>query len=502
MKKSLRYIYQHQKELSILGGIAALLGWDQMTYMPLSGTSRRSEQSAFLSHLIHEKVISDTLWYHLTKLSKQSIFDKLSNKDQIVIQRLKKDVHKARKVPSDFIKRVTKTTTMAYSAWEYARKKKDFSIFSSLLEKIIELELEYCHYINIPGHLYDNLLDDYEEGMTTKTLQREFSYLKKKLITLLKKITSSTSYQKQQDVDFTIPKEIQQELCQIVLKHMKLPKKRTRIDVSTHPFTTSIGYDDVRITTNFERDDSMFSFFSTVHEGGHALYELGLPRGKFKDTIISDAPSLGIHESQSRFWENMIAKNKNFWDYFLPLFRKKIPNKLRSVTNDEWYRMINQVKPSLIRVEADELTYCLHIILRFDIEIQLIEQNITVHELPHIWNEKMEQIIGLTPENDTDGVLQDMHWSGGSFGYFPTYAIGSIYAAQLFQRLTTLLPEINIQIKTGTFSEIVTWLHKHVYQFGRTMSSENIIQRACGEGLNSKIFLEYLQDKYFKLYLT
>jgi len=500
MKESLAYIYKEQKELSVLGGISALLGWDQMTYMPSMGAEERSEQSVIISKLVHERVISDEFWKHIENLSKPIKFDTLTKKDKIVVSRLKKDIEKARKIPLDFVERAAKVTTLAYPAWQEAREKSNYSIFSSHLQKIIDLEKEYCDYINLPGPKYNSLLDDYEEGMTVDKLEKEFSFLKTQLVEILEKIKSTEIYKKQKPINKKFNVEDQKKLSDIVFNKMLLTKDRVRLDVSTHPFTTSIGYDDVRITTNFERENPLFSFFSTVHEAGHALYELGLPQDKFKDTVISDSPSLGLQESQSRFWENMIARNKNFWKYFYPIFKKMSPSKFKETKKLSWYRYVNQVRPSNIRVEADELTYCLHVILRFEIENNLIDDKIKVNELPQIWNEKMKEMLGITPKNDKEGVLQDMHWSGGSFGYFPTYAIGTIYASQLFKKLFEEKQNIFYEVEKGDFSNILNWLREHVHRYGRIMTADEIIKKTCGEGLNSRVFINYLKNKYFELY--
>jgi carboxypeptidase Taq len=244
----------------------------------------------------------------------------------------------------------------------------------------------------------------------------------------------------------------------------------------------------------------LFSFFSTVHEAGHALYELNMPKAEYKNTVISDSPSLGLHESQSRFWENMIARSKNFWDYFYPIFKKTSSKQLSDINLEGWYRLVNQVRPSLIRVEADELTYCLHVILRFELEVLLIDDKVKVSELPVVWNEKMNEMLGVVPKSDKEGVLQDMHWSGGSFGYFPTYAIGTIYSSQLFKKLLEQHPGLNDEISKGDFSNILSWLQENIHRYGRLMTADEIIKKTCGDGLNSKVFVEYLKDKYYQLY--
>jgi carboxypeptidase Taq len=496
MKESLDFIYKEQKELSTFGGIAALLGWDQMTYMPKMGATERSEHSALISRLSHEKVISDNFWKHIQTLLKN--LGNLSEKDKAVVTRLAKDVEKSRKIPSDFVERMSRTTTLAYQAWEDARLKNDFLVFSPHLEKIIDLEREYCDYIGLPGPKYDTLLDDYEEGMTVDVLKKEFFFLKTNLVDILQKIMSSEAYAKQERIDIKVEKEKQKKLSQIIFERMHLPSDKARIDVSTHPFTTSIGIDDVRTTTNYGRSSPLFSFFSTVHEAGHALYELGMPRDEFMYTVISDSPSLGLHESQSRFWENNIARSMSFWKYFYSIFQDTTGYIYTDL--DKWYRLINQVRPSLIRVEADELTYCLHVILRFELEVDLMDDKIKVTDLPHLWNEKMNEMFGIIPQNDVEGVLQDMHWSGGSIGYFPTYAIGSIYSSQIYKKISEVNTNMEAEIKQGNFQNILNWLRENIHKFGRLFTADEIIKNACGEGLNSRIFVNYLKDKYYKLY--
>ena len=500
MKESLEFIYKEQKELSTLGGVAALLGWDQMTYMPPRGAAEKAEQTALISRLSHERVISNAFWEHITRLYEPAVIENLSEKDRNVIKKLHQDVEKARKIPPTFVEKMAKTTTMSYQAWEEARKKNDYKIFSPHLNNIMELEKEYCSYINLPGPRYNTLLDDYEEGMTVDRLKEEFTFLKNDLVKLLEKIKNTKVFERQEDLKIKLNGEQQRKICNTVIDKMNLPRDRFRLDVSTHPFTTSMGDDDVRITTSFEREQIMFSFFSTVHESGHALYELNMPGDEYKDTVISDSPSLGLHESQSRFWENMIARSKPFWEYFYPVFKQENPMGFKNIDLDSWYNFVSKVEPSLIRVEADELTYCLHVILRFEIETGLMDEKIGVDELPSIWNEKMDQMLGVTPKNDVEGVLQDMHWSGGSIGYFPTYAIGTIYASQIFNKISEINPEINNKIRKADFNNITEWLIENIHRYGRLFTADEIIQKACGQGLNSKVFVDYLKNKYYEIY--
>jgi len=498
MKESLDFIYKEQKEVSLFSGIAALLGWDQMTYMPPKGSEERAEQLSLISRLAHERVTSDELYIHLKKLD--DVANTLSKKDRMVVIKLYRDVEKARKIPAEFVEKMTKTTSIAYGVWQEAREKNKFSLFQPHLEKIIELEKQYCDYVKLPGHPYNTLLDDYEEGMTVDVLQKEFIILRQQLVEILTNITSSSIYQRQQSVMLKLESTQQKELCRILLAHMNLPFDRARLDVSTHPFTTSMGDDDVRLTTNYERGGFLSSLFSTAHEAGHALYELGILKEEYKDTVISEAPSLGIHESQSRFWENMIARSKPFWRYFSAVFKKVAPDLCKTMSTETWYQTVNQVRPTFIRVEADELTYCLHVILRFELELDLLEEKITVAELPDCWNQKVTDFLGITPKNDREGVLQDMHWSGGEIGYFPTYAIGTIYSSQLFRQFIKEHQTAQDEISRGDFTTILQWLSEHVYQYGSLMTADEIIKKTCGEGLNSKVFVGYLKEKYYSLY--
>ncbi|UCD14006.1 MAG: carboxypeptidase M32 [Thermoplasmatales archaeon] len=500
MKKSLDFLYKIQKELSIFGGIGSLLDWDQKTYMPTQGAIERSDQISLISRLSHERFISEELWNHVRKLTDPDVLNKLEEKDQIVVKRLEKDIEKARKIPPDFVEELSKTTSLAYVAWQGARENNNFDRFSPHLEKIVELRKRYCEYIGLPGHPYNSLLDDFEEGMTVEKLKQAFSYLKPRLVEILGKIKDSECFNKQRDVKMNFDAENQKQLCFLLIKKMLIPSDKARLDVSTHPFTTSIGNDDVRFTTNYGRKQPLFAFFSTLHEAGHALYSLGLPKDEYKYTVISDAPSFGLHESQSRFWENMIGRSRNFWKYFYPVLQKTFTRQLRSIDLETWYFYVNQVNPSFIRIEADELTYGLHIILRFEIELALIDNNIKVSDLPGVWNEKMKELLGIVPKTDTEGVLQDMHWSVGDIGYFPTYAIGTIYATQLFHQLSQENPEVYNEIGQANFTNILSWLREHVHKHGRVMTAEDIVKNVCGEGLNSRIFISFLKDKYYPLY--
>jgi len=498
LDSSLEFIRRIQREIFSLNGTVALLDWDQKTYMPTWGARERADQISLISRLIHEKTTCEKLFRHVEKLWGR--LEELDNREQVIVKRLRRDVEKARKIPSDFVERLSKTVSIAFTVWEKAKRKNDFNRFVPHLERIIELEKEYSELIDLPGHPYNSLLDDYEEGMSVEKLKKAFSYLRSEIVDILARIRSSDVFRKQYILNGRFDVERQKKICEFLLHKMGISRKVSRLDVSTHPFTTSIGYNDVRITTNYKSSQPLFSFFSTMHEAGHALYELGLPKKEYGYTVVCDAASLGLHESQSRFWENIIARGKHFWKYFYPVFLKTFPWQLKKWDLQTWYLYVNQVRPSCIRIEADELTYPLHIILRFEIELGLIDGKIEARDLPCIWNEKMMDMLGIEPKNDAEGVLQDMHWSTGDFGYFPTYAIGNVYASQLFHQLLKEKPDVGNEIEQGNLQGIVKWLREHVYRYGRMMTAEEIIRRTCGEGLNAKVFVDYLKDKYLALY--
>lgn len=493
MKKEMNLVEEYQKEITLIGQANALLGWDEQTYMPADGINSRAEQSALLSGMAHDKIVSNELFEALKKLRKSG----LKGKEKLMVDKLYKDVVKSRKIPKEFVKEFSRVVTVAGPKWREARKKKDFKIFAPHLQKIVELSKKQIEYNKLPGHPYNSLLDDYEEGMTAEKLKPIFSELKKELVELLRKIESSEKYKKQKLV--LMKKEFDRKILEgfvyDVCERMGLKKEFSRVDLTEHPFTTKIGVGDVRITTNY-REHPMFAFLSTVHEAGHALYELGLPK-KDEYNVLGDAPSLGIHESQSRFWENMIARGESFWRYYYPRFKEKF--KLNGNLK-EWYDEVNFIYPDKIRVEADEVHYCLHIILRFEIEVGLIEGSIKVNDLPKIWNSKMKELFGVTPRDDVEGVLQDVHWSMGSFGYFPTYAIGTIYSAQLYNQLIKEHPHIEEQIEKGNFDKIRGWLNENVHKHGSMYLADDIIKKVCGEGLNPEVYVRYLNEKYGKIY--
>ena len=500
MKKELKTIYRIQKDISVLSSVLGLLSWDQKTYMPKDANSGRAEEITAISKLIHEKFLSNELYKAVKKLNSKKIFKTLNKKDKLVVKKLYKAVMDARKIPSEFVEEMSLVTSNAVMKWQEAKEKNNFKIFSPWLEKTIKLKRKQCEYVKIPGHPYNSLLDDFEEGMTVEKLRPIFQKLKIELIDLLNEIKKTKKYKRQKSKikgKFPIPK--QEKLSKEVMNRMCLPDSKTRLDVSAHPFTLGLSLKDVRITTSYDEKSPFSAFIPTIHEAGHCLYQLGLPE-KFKHTLIGGPASIGLHESQSKFWEYMVARNSWFWEFYSPIFKKTFKKELKNLHLRDLYEELNQVKASKIRVYADEVTYCLHIILRFELELKLIEGKLKVKDLPKAWNKKTKEFLGITPKNDKEGVLQDVHWGMGVFGYFPTYAIGTIYAAQLFNKLLKEKHTTKEQIKKGNFKLMLNWLRKNIHELGSSLTSEEIIQKVCKESLNPDEYVKYLRNKYLGIY--
>lgn len=490
MNKELAFVYSTQKRLTILSSISALLSWDLSTNLPKMAVKERAEQTNFVAQQIHEIMVSKKLFFCLKKLSKQN----LKKRHAIVVKEFLKQVKKARCLPKEFVEKETRTAVRSTHAWETARQKNRFNVFFPFFKKMIALKKREAGYLKPETTPYNALLDKYEEGMTSEKLDKIFFELKKGLIELLSKIMSSKVYANQKKINLSFSRETQDKLLTSILSKMCLPKDRTNISVSMHPFTTRIGLNDVRITTRYLTP--MDSFFSAVHEAGHALYELNLPKTYYA-TVVYDSPSLGLHESQSRFWENIVAKSKFFWKGFSKQFCKTTKKRF------SWknlYFQANIVQPSFIRVDADEVTYCLHIILRYEIERDLINAGLNPKNAKKEWNKKFNSFFGIIPRTDNEGILQDVHWSWGEFGYFPTYAIGSIYSAQILKKIRKDLKDFDLLVEKKSFYPIIEWLNKKIHCKGKTMTAEEIIKKVTGEKLNPKSYLDYLNQKYSDLY--
>lgn len=501
-ERVLQELYKIGQEIKLLEHSIALLGWDQETYMPETAIEERASQLGLLETILHTKRTSSelgNLFFELGATDKTpSGNDDLSPFEKSFVRVFYKDYRKYTMLPSELIAKLAHKASITQNVWVKARKTSDFSFFAPHLEELLELVREKADRLGYENHPYDALLDEYEPGTKTETVQNVFKTAKQDITELLSRITAA----KQLDdavIYRNYPIDQQKAFSELVLQDLGFELSRGRMDISVHPFTTTLGSNDVRLTTRYQEDYFNSGIFSVVHEGGHGLYEQGFSK-EIQGNILSDGTSLGIHESQSRMWENFIGRSYPFWHYYYPMLRNYFPKNFQDVTLDAFYRAINRVEPSFIRVEADEVTYNLHIILRFELETKLITGELAVKDLPEAWNSASAELFGIVPENDAQGVLQDIHWSMGAFGYFPTYALGNLYAAQFFQSMEKELPDCTKKISQGSFEGILYWLREKIHRHGRIFDAEELCFRISGEQLNPCYFTDYLIKKYSELY--
>jgi len=488
----------------ILGKVADLryaanvLDWDQQVYMPEDGDAERGEQIAAILEISHNLFVSDEIGKLLMDLQSESIDLDPDSDEARLIKVTQRNFDKETKIPVDLLVELSQTTSMAHNAWVKAKTNNDFNSFQPYLKKIIELTKQKAECFKPYEHIYDALLDDYEPGMHTTDVKTIFSEIRPLQVDLIKSISKS----QQIDDSFLKLKYDASKQWQFgvdVAAAFGLDWKRSRLDTTEHPFTTTFGQKDVRITTNISETIPTSAFFSTIHETGHALYELGFSPN-LRRTPLSNAASLAFHESQSRLWENLVGRSRQFWTYFYPKFKTSFSEQLTNIDLESFYRAINKVEPSLIRTEADEATYNLHIMLRFELELELIEGKLKVEHLPEAWNEYMKDYLGIIPPNDTLGVLQDVHWSAGLIGYFPTYAIGNLISAQLWEKMHRDMVDLDDKICKGEFMELLSWLNTNIHQHGAKFEPQELIQKITGNRIDSQPYIRYLQTKYKDIY--
>lgn len=490
------------KKGALLTGISSLLDWDQETYMPKGANGNRSEQMQLLAELIHQEKTGAKFVKALSKLidleTGTVLAKELSSKRQAALKRWRRDYQQAVALPKSFVSKFALARSHALGAWREARENDDFESFAPHLEKIVECNKKKADYLGYDEHPYDALLDEYEPEISTSEVDKLFGSLKKSISLLLKKIEKA----KQVNDNFlhgSFSPQKQLKFGTELLEEMGFSLDNGRIDLSTHPFSSSSHPSDSRVTTRVSKTSLMTNLFAVLHEGGHSLYEMGLPEKEYGSPLC-EAVSLGIHESQSRFWETRIGMTKGYWKHYLPKLKSTFKGKFDNVSLDRFYKAINKVEPTFIRVEADEVTYPLHVILRFELEKALIEGKISVSEVPEAWNEKMTNMLGITPSTYAEGCLQDIHWSMGAFGYFPTYTLGNVYAGQLFEAFATDYPTWEKHLAKGELSFIKEWLQEKVYQHGRRYNSRELIKKATGKKFSEKPYLNYLNNKYQEIY--
>lgn len=505
-----------------LDAAVAVLRWDQETYMPPGGIEARAVQLTTLVRLSHETftdgAIGRLLEAAVTELDgtpfdvESSAFD---SDDASLVRVAMRDWKRATKISADLVARLAHASSMGQQAWQQARHVSDFSVFEGHLQTIVELTREKAEALGYQDRIYDPLLADFEPGISTVEIESLFATLRERLLPIVQELAEETSPGGIAGNDYESPPMAQSQIALppldrsfeeaaqwdfgvAVIEDFGFDFKHGRQDRSVHPFTTAFSAADVRLTTRIQEDFLPAGLFGTLHECGHGLYEQGFAP-QFARTPLAAAASLGVHESQSRLWEILVGRSRPFWTHYFPKLSESFPETLDGIDPDAFYRAINAVRPTLIRVESDEVTYNLHIMLRFEIEIALLEGRVAVEELPDFWNDGMERYLGIVPDSDANGVLQDIHWSMGAIGYFPTYTLGNLMSSQIFTRLREDIPDLDEQTAAGRFGQLLTWLRENIYCHGRKFTASELLERLdCGP-LSADPWLEYVRTKYSEL---
>ncbi|MZG54120.1 MAG: carboxypeptidase M32 [Nitrospinae bacterium] len=496
MSSNYQKLVQRLEETSRLGGIMGILHWDQEVIMPTGAADSRAKQMGVLAGIIHEKSTDPAIGELLDNLNQENSFNSF---ERCNIDEARRDYEMETKVPKSLVMELAELSSKGHQVWVKARSENRFSDFAPVLSQLIELKKRWAEYVSPNLHAYDANIDVYERGMKTDDITPVFERLKSELIPLIREIQAS-DYKPDSAFlsgDFSVDK--QEALGRAISEEMGFAFDRGRMDVSVHPFCGGSHPTDVRITTRYRTDNFIESLYAVIHETGHGLYEQGRMK-EGRDLPASEALTMGVHESQSLFWERMIAQNRPFCKRYFPLIAKTFPENFNGVSVDQFYEAVNTSQPSFIRVEADEVTYPMHVILRYEIEKGLFDGSIEVKTLPELWNSKMKEYLGVEPPTDTLGVLQDTHWSGGAFGYFPSYTLGAIYASQFYQTLIDEKPDLGKEIESGNLATIREWLNQKIHQKGRLLSVPELIKEVTGDNLNPTVFLNYLKTKYRTIY--
>ena len=486
---------KRMQKIADLRSSSAVLQWDQETYMPVKGAAFRGQQLATLSEISHELFTSEETHRLLIELLGRA---DLSNEQKRNVELSFEDYTKQKKLPSEFVRKLVETINKSFHSWIEARRENRFAPFEPDLSKLVELKKQEADLLGYKHHPYDALLNDYEKGANVAMINAVFDKMIPELHSILDKILSATPV----DNSFLYrhySKDDQWQFGMQLLKEMHFDFESGRQDISEHPFTTSFSSQDVRVTTRIDEKDFANMTWSCIHELGHALYEQGLPANQY-GLPLGEACSLSIHESQSRLWENQVGRSLHFWRHYYPILQRKFQEQLGDVAVDEFYYGINKVQPSLIRTEADEVTYHFHVYIRYSLEKKLIEGTLKAKDIPAFWQEQYKQLLHVEVPDDVHGSLQDVHWSHGSFGYFPTYSLGSFYAAQLFNKAKEENPSLETDVINGRFDTLLVWLRNNIHQYGRYYTSEELCAKICGKPLDTQYFVNYVLDKYQKIY--
>lgn len=485
------------KRAHVLGTVAGLLGWDEQVNLPPDSADQRAEQMALLAELQHAAASDPEIGRLLAALEGRD-GEAVPADQRVVVREARRDYDRVTRLPADFVSEKARLSSAAYHAWADAKAKGDFAAYAPFLEKHLALAKREAAYLGWADRPYDYAIDKHDPGMTAEKTAALFAELKAGLVPLVRAIAASP-VKARTDIFKGFPVEAQREFLREVTERLGFNYRRGRIDVSLHPFCEGSGA-DIRMTTRFDADNPLDSLFSSIHETGHGLYEQGLPLA-LQGTPLGQNAGMGVHESQSRLWENQVSRSRAFWVFFEPRFREKFPAQLAAVSSEELYLAVNEVAPTLIRVDSDEVHYNLHILLRFELEQRLFRGDLAVADLPAAWNALSRELLGLAPPSDKQGVLQDVHWSGGAFGYFPSYCLGNMIAAQLWFTVLKALPGLEADFAKGDFTRLLGWLRANIHEQGRRYETLELVRRVTGEELTPKYLLRYLEERYAPLYL-
>ena len=492
-------LLRHTRETALLGSIESLLGWDERTGMPPAANEYRAEQMTYMAGLVHDRRVDPRIGEWLSALADTPLARDPASDHGATIRELRRQYDRKIRLPRSLVEELTRTAVLAQHAWVEARRNDDFHSFRPHLEKTFALKRQEAEALGYPQRPYDALLDDFEPGELTVDVTRTLAALRDELIPLIDAVAGSGKKPDRSLLAERFPAEAQRLLGQKAAARIGFSFDRGRLDTTAHPFCTALGPHDHRITTRYEERFFSCAFFGIMHEAGHGIYDQGLLPSEF-GLPLGDAVSLGIHESQSRMWENLVGRSHPFWQHFYPDAQRAFPEALGGVPLDDFYFAINDVRPTLIRVEADEATYNLHILIRFELEQLLIDDDLKIADLPEAWNEKYRRYLGIEPPNNADGVLQDIHWSAGLVGYFPTYSLGNLYAAQFFAQANADLGGLAEQFIRGEFQPLLGWLQSNIHQQGKRYPAADLVHHVTGRPLSHAPLLEHLLKKLGPLY--
>ncbi|MHC4547843.1 MAG: carboxypeptidase M32 [Planctomycetota bacterium] len=493
-----RRLTEYLRETAVLRSCRRLLAWDQETYMPRRGAELRARQIALVSGLEHRRRRATEFGALIEEAAPLAEGPDPAARVVANLRETRRDHERARRVPTELVEERARTATLAREAWVEARRQSEFALFRPWLERNLALSRRYAEALGFENSPYDALLDEYEPGETTAHLETLFAPLRRGLVDLVRRIEDADASADADALRGTYPVPAQEAFARRVTAALGFDYERGRLDVTVHPFCSGLAPEDVRLTTRWDERSFVDGLFSVLHEAGHGLYEQGLASGEF-GLPTGQACSFGVHEAQSRLWENFVGRSRGFWQFFLPVARQAFPA-LEKGDLDTFHHALNQVRPSFIRVDADEVTYNLHVFLRLELEQALLTGVLAVRDLPDAWNQRFTAIFGLTPAEDRAGCLQDVHWSAGAFGYFPTYTLGNVYAAQLFARAETDLGDLEEQFARGEFAALLRWLREKIHGQGRRYRPRDLIEATTGGPPSPEPLLRHLEGKYRRIY--